>query len=69
MSNTLNLFAKKAVPDVDSPAVVSPDTPNVLEEMIQLEQVKTRAKVGNELVVKTEKEKDAAEKAGEELKQ
>ncbi len=46
----------------------SPDTPNVLEAMIQLEQAKTRAKAENELALEAEKEKDAAEKAVEELK-
>ena len=47
---------------------MSPDTPNVLQAMIQVEQVKTRAKTANKLVLEAEKENHAAEKAVEELK-
>ena len=36
--------------------------------MTQIEQVKTRAKAANRVALETEKEKDAAEKAVEELK-
>ena len=47
---------------------MSPDTPNLLQAMMQLEQVKTRAKFANKVALESEKEKDTAEKAGEELK-
>ena len=47
---------------------MSPDAPNVLQAMMQLEQDKTRAKAANNLALEEEKEKDAAEKAVEELK-
>ena len=48
--------------------VASPDTPNVIQAMIQFEQAKTRAKTVNKVVLDTEKEKDAVEKEVEELK-
>ena len=60
--------AKKAAADAASAAAVSPDTPDVLQAMMQLEQAKTRAKTGNKIALETEKEKDTAEKAVEELK-
>jgi hypothetical protein len=60
------VVAKKA--DAASAAAVSPDAPNVLQAMMQLEQAKTRAKTANKLALETEKEKDAAEEAVEELK-
>jgi hypothetical protein len=60
--------AKKAAADAQVEAAVSPDTPNVLQEMMQLEQAKTRAKAANKLALEVEKEKDAAEKAVEKLK-
>jgi hypothetical protein len=60
--------AKKASVDAASAATVDPDTPNELQAMMQLEQAKTRAKTANRLVLEVEKEKDAAEKAVEELK-
>jgi hypothetical protein len=47
---------------------VSPDTPNVLQAMMQLEQAKSRAEAANKLALEAEKERDAAEKAVEELK-
>jgi hypothetical protein len=37
---------------------VSPDTPNVLETMVQVEQARTRAKAGNNLALDAEKKKD-----------
>ena len=54
--------AKKGTVDVSSDVVVSPDAPNVLQAMMQLEQAKTRAKAANKLALEAEKEKDAAEK-------
>jgi hypothetical protein len=46
---------------------VSPDTPNVLQAMIQVRQAKSRAETANKLALETEKERDTAEKAVEEL--
>ena len=60
--------AKKAAADAASPATVDPDTPNVLQAMMKLEQAKARAKTANKLALEAEKERDAAEKAVEELK-
>jgi hypothetical protein len=60
--------AKKAAADAASAADVSPDTPNVLQAIMQLEQAKTRAKAANKLALEAEKEKDDAEKEVEELK-
>ena len=61
--------AKKAAADAASGAVVSPDAPNVLQAMMQLEQAKTRAKAANKLALDTEKEKDAAEQEVQRLQQ
>ncbi len=47
---------------------MSPDTPNVLQSMMQLEQAKSRAEAANKLALEVEKERDADEKAVEELK-
>jgi hypothetical protein len=47
---------------------VDPDTPNVLQAMMKLEQTKTHSKNGNKVALETEKEKDTAEKTVEELK-
>ena len=60
--------AKKAAADAASPATVDPDTPNVLQAMMKLEQAKARAKTANKVALEAEKEKDAAEKEVEELK-
>ncbi len=60
--------AKKAAADAASTATVSPDTPNVLQAMMKLEQAKSRAEAANKLALETEKERDAPEKAVEELK-
>ena len=60
--------AKKDAADAVSAATVSPDTPNVLYAMMQLRQSTSRAETANKLVLETEKERDAAEKAVEELK-
>ncbi len=60
--------AKKAAAAAASAATVSPDTSNVLQAMMQLEQAKSRAEATNKLVLEAEKERDAAEKAVEELK-
>jgi hypothetical protein len=63
MSNTLKLSPKKAATDAQATPVVSSDTLNVLQVMMQLRQAKTRV----EVALETEKEKDAAEKTVEEL--
>ena len=60
--------AKKAAADAASAATVSPDTPNVLQAMMQLRQAKSRAEAANKLALEAEKERDAAEKAVEEPK-
>jgi hypothetical protein len=59
--------AKKAAADV-SAATVSPDTPNVLQAMMQLRQGKSRTEPANKFVLETEKERDTSEKVVEELK-
>ena len=53
-------LTKKNAADAQAAAAVSPDAPNVLQALMQLEQAKTRAKTDNKLVLETEKEKDAA---------
>ena len=58
-------LTKKNAADAQAAAAVSPDAPNVLQAMMQLEQAKTRAKTDNKLVLETEKEKDADEQAVE----
>ena len=60
--------AKKAAADAQTTSAVSPDTPNVIQTMMQLDQAKTRAKVLNKVALETEKEKVTAEKTVEELK-
>jgi uncharacterized membrane protein YccC len=60
--------ANYAVADAASSATVSPDTPNVLQAMMQLEQAKSRTEAANKLALEEEKERDAAENAVEELK-
>ena len=60
--------AEKAAADAQSTVAVSPDTPNVLQAIIQLEQTKTRVKDTNKIDLETEKEKDTTEKVVEELK-
>jgi hypothetical protein len=60
--------AKKGAADAASAATVSPDPPNVLQAMMQLRQAKSRAEAANKLALEAEKERDAAEKAVEELK-
>jgi len=47
---------------------VNPDTPNVLQTMMQFHQANTRAKNANKIFLETEKEQDADEKTVEELK-
>jgi hypothetical protein len=61
-------LAKKAAADAVSAATVNPDAPNVLQAMMKLEQANARAKTANKVALEAEKEKDAAEKAVEELK-
>ena len=55
------MFSKKASSDADSVDTVSPNTPNVLQSMVQLEQTKTRAKAVYQVDLDTEKEKDDTE--------
>ncbi len=45
----------------------SADTPNVLQVMMQLEQVKNRSKSANKVALEVKKEKDDVEKEVEEL--
>ncbi len=66
--NCAEALPKKAAADAALAATVSPDTPNVLQAMMQLEQAKSRAETANKLALEAEKERDAAEKAVEELK-
>ncbi len=61
-------LAKTAAADAVSAATVSPDPPNVLQAKMQLRQAKSRAEAANKLALEAEKERDAAEKAVEELK-
>ena len=61
-------LAKKAAADAVSAATVNPDAPNVLQAMMKLEEANARAKTANKVALEAEKEKDAAEKAVEELK-
>jgi hypothetical protein len=55
--------AKKDASDAASTATVSPDTPNVLQTMMQLEQAKSHTETANKLALETEKERDSVEKA------
>ena len=55
--------AKKGAADAASAAAVSPDAPNVLQAMMQLQQAKNRAEAANKVALEVEKEKDAAESA------
>jgi hypothetical protein len=48
---------------------VSPDTPNVLEAIVHLEQTRTRAIDVNKFVLDLEKEKDDAEQEVQRLQQ
>ena len=66
--NCAEALAKKAAADAASAATVNPDAPNVLQAMMKLEQANARAKTANKVALEAEKEKDAAEKAVEELK-
>ncbi len=66
--NCAEALAKKASPDVVSATAVNPDAPNVLQAMMKLEQANARATIANKVPLEVEKEKDAAEKAVEELK-
>jgi hypothetical protein len=59
---------KKAAADAQAVVTVNPGTPNVLQSMMKLEQTNALAKTANKIVLETEKEKDTAEKAVEELK-
>jgi hypothetical protein len=67
MANDLKLLQKKTAADALADTV-SPDTPNVLQAMMQLRQAKFRAEAANKLALEEEKERDAPEKSGEELK-
>ena len=54
-------FVKNPSADATSAATTSPDTPNVLKEMMKLEQDKTRAKSTNKVGLDEEKGKDTVE--------
>jgi hypothetical protein len=43
--------AKKAAPDAQEAVVVSPDTPNVLQAIIKLDQTKTRSQVSHKVAL------------------
>ena len=58
---TKKASAKKAAVHAVSTATVSPNTPNVLQELVQLEQVKIAQKTSNMVDLDTEKEKDTTE--------
>ena len=47
---------------VTSAATVSPDTPNVLQAIMKLDQVKTRTKTTNKVALESEKKRDDSEK-------
>jgi hypothetical protein len=53
--------AKKDAADSVSSATVSPDTQNVLQEMMHLELAKSRAEAANKLALEAEKERDDAD--------
>jgi hypothetical protein len=52
---------KKNTDDVVSTITVNPDTQNVLQAMMKLEQAKSRGKIANVVALETEKEKDTVE--------
>jgi hypothetical protein len=66
--NCVQALTEKDAADAASAVTVNPDTPDVLQTMMKLEQAKARAKTANKVALEAEKEKDAAEKAVEELK-
>ncbi len=59
---------QKDATGASSTVTVNPDTPNVLQAMMKLEQAKRHAKSANKVALETEKEKDTAGKVVEELK-
>jgi hypothetical protein len=61
--------AQKAAADAASAATVTPDTPNVLQAMMQLEQAKIRAKSANKVVLHVEKQDDDVEQEVQRLQQ
>jgi hypothetical protein len=66
--NCAQALTEKDAADAASAATVNPDTPNVLQAMMKLEQAKARAKTANKVALEAEEERDAAETAVEELK-
>ncbi len=52
--NCAEALTKKAAADADSAATVSPDTPNVLQAMMQLRQTKSRAEAANQVALEAE---------------
>ncbi len=66
--NCSEALTKKATADAASSVIVSPDTKNVLQAMMQLRQAKSRAEATNKVALESEKERDAGEKTVEELK-
>ncbi len=63
--NCAQSLTEKDAADAVSAATVSPDTTNVLQAMMKLEQVKARAKPANKVALEAEKERDAVETAVE----
>ena len=51
-------LVKKTAVDDQTVAVVSPDTPNVIQSMMQVDQTKTHVKSANKVALEEEKEKD-----------
>jgi hypothetical protein len=66
--NCAQALTEKDAADAVSAATVSPDTANVMQAMMKLEQAKVRAKTANKVTLEAEKERDAAATAVEELK-
>ena len=62
------VVAKKDAADAASAATVNPDTPNVLQVMMQLEQAKTRAKTANRVALFRNRDKRVADIVVRELK-
>ena len=64
----VEVLPKRTADDAQADDVVSPDTPNVLQTMMQLDQAKSHAKTSNKVALESEKEKDTPEKSVEQLK-
>jgi hypothetical protein len=55
--NCAEALGKKAAADAVSVATVNPDTPNVMQAMMKLEQANARAKTANKVALEAEKER------------